>query len=229
MSSQDSTKKYEDKIKQLDTKVTVGDQNGLFLVQPKVTIQPILDKLKEARKNIDTKPPDFPNCDHNLSLAASDYFKAVHYAPRLWKFQNIYAGHLFIYLVLVLSTIFVYYYNFGTFLVTKLNITQLAFDATMWGVIGGILRGLWWLWYNVNRGSVRKSWIVWFVSTPFIGGILGALVFLIVSGGLLVITGKNTEISNPLAIMVLSALAGFNWEWAIGVIRKVENLINEKK
>jgi hypothetical protein len=69
----------------------------------------------------------------------------------------------------------------------QFGIPKLAIDAAAWGVVGSLLRGIWYLWKNVNDRKFRKVWIVWLISTPFLGAILGSLIYFLISAGLIVI------------------------------------------
>lgn len=226
MSHEDDEKRksYARNIDRVDTWATSAAENGLFKDGEKdssKSLDPILEKLKEARESL--KCCDFIQCSDALSKAADHYFRAVDSASMSWRFLNIYAIHLWIYLVTFLAIIFIFYYfDLDHFLRLRAGVSQSSIDAAAWGVIGSLLRGIWWLWKNVNDREYRKTWIVWFISTPFIGGILGAIVYFIISAGLLIVTtddlnNRNNfdEIINPMVVIVFAALAGFNWDWAI--------------
>lgn len=209
----------------VDTWISTASENGLFKTQDKIHPDSILKEMNDARINLGTNPPNFPVVDHHLDLAAKNYFLAVNSTSKRWRFLNVYAGHLFIYIIGFLASIFLFYYlKVDTFFVNGMDVPHVAIDATIWGIIGGLLRGIWFLWKNVNARQYRNAWIIWFVSTPFLGGILGAIVYLIIEGGLLTIS-QQTQIVNPIVVIVFSALAGFNWEWAMGVLKKIEGLL----
>jgi hypothetical protein len=232
LSNEDDEKRksYADNIDRVDTWATSAAENGLFKDGEKdssKSLDPILEKLKEARESL--KCYNFIQCSDALSKAADHYFRAVDSASISWRFLNIYAIHLWIYLVTFLAIIFIFYYfDLDHFLHLRAGVTQLSIDAAAWGVIGSLLRGIWWLWKNVNDREYRKTWIVWFISTPFIGGILGAIVYFIITAGLLIVTtddlsNRNNfdEITNPMVVIVFAALAGFNWDWAIDQFNKL--------
>jgi hypothetical protein len=224
-------KEFCDRIDYVDTMVSTASENGLFdgKKQNVIPYECILNKIKAARDSIEkSKPPDFSQCDHHLSIAADYYFKDVNSAPMSWRFLNIYAVHIWIYLIAFLCILFIfYYYNVNSTLLTKfafLRNHSIAIDAVAWGIIGALLRGLWWLWKNVNRGQFRKAWIIWFISTPFLGGILGGIAYLLIFAGLIAVS-QDKNITNSLFVMSIAALAGFNWEWIVEQLNRVkENL-----
>jgi hypothetical protein len=67
--------------------------------------------------------------------------------------------------------------------------------------------------FNVNSSYLRKSWSIWFISTPFIGGVFGAVAFLLSQASLIVVSGNENAIVSPMMIHVFGFLAGFNWVW----------------
>ncbi len=221
-----------EKIDDLDVWVSTAIENGLFCVQDDVSVDNILNKLKDARDDIDIEkksPLDFSQCDYNLSKAAAYYSQAIASAPLSWRLLNIYAVHLWAYLIVFLSAIFIFYsFNLLSFIkFEQFEIPIVAVHAAAWGIIGGLLRGLWWLWKNVDDRQYRKVWIIWFISTPFLSGILGAIVYFLLFAGLIVIS--NTQVEdinqvkdiNPMLVIVLAALAGFNWDWAVNQFKKI--------
>jgi hypothetical protein len=62
-------------------------------------------------------------------------------------------------------------------------------------------------------------WGVWFLASPILGALLGSIVYLAFVAGFIAATKQTlTEPSLP---MLLAGMAGFSWEWAVGVIKKV--------
>jgi hypothetical protein len=206
--------------------VSTASENGLFDGIQEISLECILNKIKDARDRLEkSKPPDFSQCDHDLSTAADYYFKAVNSAPKSWRFLNIYAIHIWIYLIAFLCLLFIFYYELDSSLSTKfgfLGANLTAIYVIAWGVIGGILRGLWWLWHNVNKRQYRKVWIIWFISTPFLGGILGAIAYLLIFAGLMAVSEDKNKIPNSMLVIVTAALAGFNWEWIVERFNRIK-------
>lgn len=211
-------------LKKIDRRITCANENGLFAT-PK-EFEEILAKIEDVRTNLGSSAFNESLCHKNLSLALDGYFRAVRSKSRWWRVQNLYAGHIWAYLILFLVGVYLYYHaNVDDYLLTQFPADRIGLDATAWGVVGGILRGLWNLWNNVNRGSYRHIWRIWFISAPFIGGIFGGILYLIVSGGLIVISDQNTLDVNPYVVMIFAAIAGYNWEWAV---KKLDAVADQK-
>jgi hypothetical protein len=223
--------KFRYNITRVNNWVSTALENGLFKVQNTVSYKTILDKLRNAEESLERRsPPDFIQSDYELNSAAAEYFSAIHATKLGWRLKNIYAFHLFVYLGILLFTVFILYNNFHIdgLLAKTLNVPVLATNAVTWGVIGSILRGFWALWTNISDRSYRNAWSIWFLSLPFIGGILGAMVYLAIFAGVIVASSGGTNKAplslNPLVVIVLCAFAGFNWQWAMEQIEKLRNL-----
>src|SRR5215211_2773831 len=123
----------------------------------------------------------------------------------------------------------------------------------LWGTVGAILRGLWFLKDKVSDRRYRNSFRIYLISTPFLGGLFGAILYFMIVAGLFIIApaqaptilSNQTNISefnatttspqtgpmnqangtsagnvSTLAVIPLAALAGFNWEWAIMILKR---------
>jgi hypothetical protein len=211
----------------------------------------ILNKIQEARNELKSaqqnKTYDLSKCEKFLSEAKQYYANALYSVGRGWIFENEYAGYIWIWLAGLLVSVFaLYYFGVNIQLSEKLHVPDAAaINAVTWGVIGAVLRAIWFLKEKVDERGFRKSWNVYFISIPFLGGILGGVVYLIVFAGLGILTGPSSipanttglanttgsannttnAITNPsisaIAIIPFSALAGYNWEWAIGVFNQI--------
>jgi hypothetical protein len=129
-------------------------------------------------------------------------------------------------------------------------IQEAALHATTWGTVGAILRGIWYLKDKVSDRKYRNSLRIYFLSAPFLGGLFGAILYFMIVAGLFIIapaqapaillnqtssepnatqTGSMTQTDttastgnvSSVAIIPLAALAGFNWEWAIIIFKRI--------
>lgn len=230
-------KKLQADIDRVDDWVIVAAENGLFneleKKQNPITLCKIQDILKEARNNLDDKNPatfSLPSCAANISSAAGLYAKALNSVSRWWRFKNLYAGIIWIYLItFLISTILaLYYFKIDTLIennVSHENIhhSSVGIYAVGWGIIGGILRGVWYLKENVDDKKYRNSWVIWFLSSPFIGGVLGTAVYFFWTSGLISITKNDTTVANSPLLFALVLTFGFSWPNSINLIRKIAN------
>lgn len=212
--AQDERKSLDDSIKYIDGLISTASENGLFKYS--TSFDGIIQNLRAARDGLTRGPTEFSTVHMHLSKASDDYYKALDSAPLFfWRFTNIYGGHVWTYLISFLSLTFIFFYfNLDILLSVQLHIDLIAITATTWGIVGGILQGLWYLWINVDKMQLRKVWVMRFVSAPFIGGIMGALVYFLIIGGLLVLSQDEGD-PRPITLIVAAILAGFNWDWAL--------------
>ena len=128
------------------------------------------------------------------------------------------------------------------------RIQEAALHATTWGTVGAILRGLWYLKDKVSDRRYRNSYRIYLLSVPFLGGLFGAILYFMLVAGLFIIapaqapailnqtntepnatqTGSMAQANtspagnvSTVAIIPLAALAGFNWEWAIMIFKRI--------
>lgn len=242
------------RIDQLDTQINTSAENGLFRSQNEVIIDKVKEQMLLTRKNLDTH--QYSECETNLTVAIDLQARALYSTKRRWRFLHVYAGHIWIYLIAILVSIFAIYY-FGlldcpgennslttqtigsnntsnskiqgsTCALNKLfGSDVVGLYAVTWGCVGAVLRGLWYLKINVGRKQYRDAWIIYYLSVPFLGGILGAVVYFIIIGGLLTVT-TNVDVKQSIPIIVFAALAGFNWEWAVRIFKALGDSLSPK-
>jgi hypothetical protein len=184
----------------------------------------IQDNLYTARKSLDND--DLPTSEYYVAQALRAYEKALYAPSRIWRFSNVYAGPMWIYLVGFLISVLAFYavQLDENFLNLHVSIQEAALHATTWGTVGAILRGLWFLKDKVSDRRYRNSFRIYLISTPFLGGLFGALFYFLIAAGLFIIApaqAPSAENVSTLAIIPLAALAGFNWEWAIMILKRI--------
>jgi hypothetical protein len=194
----------------------------------------IQKNLREARTTLYNG--DLSQSDYLASKALRSYDKALYSSSRLWRFSNVYAGPIWIYLIGFLIAVLVFYWvqldvNFLRLNPPGVRIQEAALHATTWGTVGAILRGLWFLKDKVSDRKYRNSQRIYFLSVPFLGGLFGAIFYFMIVSGLFILapaqapdilnqTGTSGNFST-VAIIPLAALAGFNWEWAIMIFKRI--------
>jgi hypothetical protein len=72
---------------------------------------------------------------------------------------------------------------------------------------------MWYLKDKVSEREYKNSWCIFFISAPFLGGIFGAILYLIIIAGILSLgVGENSsqgfpDIDRPAVIVPIAALA----------------------
>lgn len=258
-------KKLSSEINRIDIWTNSLVDNGLFdkekknlgnkgIKDPDDLFKEIRDNLKEARAKL--YEGDLSESENHTSKALRSYDKALYATSRKWRFSNVYAGPMWIYLVGFLLSVLAFYWIQLDINILGLNppgvrIQEAALHATTWGTVGAILRGLWFLKDKVSDRKYRNSFRIYLLSTPFLGGLFGAIFYFMIVSGLFIIapaqapailsnqtisesnattaqTGSMNQANgtsvgsvSTLAIIPLAALAGFNWEWAIMILKRI--------
>jgi hypothetical protein len=259
-------KKLQREINNIDIKTNNLTDNGLFdkkqnkatPAELDVAFNEIQGHLYSARKYLSAG--DLEASDYYASLALRSYDKALYLSSWWWRFLNVYAGAIWIYLVGFLVAVLAFYsYQLdANFLNLHVRIQEAALHATTWGTIGAILRGLWFLKDKVSDRKYKTSYTIYFLSVPFLGALFGAILYLILVAGFFILaptqapdilnqtatsapnatqTGSMNQTDTPtdsggavstLAIIPLATLAGFNWEWAIMIFKRIGDTFKEE-
>lgn len=88
----------------------------------------------------------YQNLNILVSEARRSYNKALYTLSKWWRFSNVYAVPIWIYLVGFLAGVIVFYWvqldrNFLDLDPLGVHIEEAALYAATWGTLGGILRG----------------------------------------------------------------------------------------
>ena len=208
-----------------------GQSKDLATGQPIISPQEeaILNELDAAHQFIEnTGAFQYTECLRSISNALSKLQNVVDTLPWRQKIVCKYGGEIWTYLLSLL--IIVVSLNIDGYYGKLSDVTGfpiIAIYAAVWGFVGGILRGLWWLWTNVNRGSYRVEWRIWFMSSPFLGGIFGGISYLLITSTLVIITDDQGTINNAEAVYFIAVFGGFNWEWFVSLMKSVAESIHK--
>ncbi len=99
----------------------------------------------------------------------------------------------------------------------------------LWGGIGGVVGGLYALWYHVaDRQDFDKHYSMWYYVQPLMGLVLGAITFLILAGGFLIvqvnITDPNAAAGARLIPYLVAVLAGFKQDFVYDQLERVVSI-----
>ena len=199
-----------------------GANNGLFngdhginnfkgMMDGEEAYRNMHNHLKQAKNDLDEH--NYSECTRDTSLARLFYLKTLYSKSWSWRFANLYAGPVWIYLATFLVLVMAFYIYFvDEYFQNATGVDQAAIHAVTWGCIGSILRGMWYLKDKVSEREYKNSWWIYFVSTPFLGGIFGAIIYLVMIAGLLSLgVGQNgseetLQITRPLVIVPIGRL-----------------------
>jgi len=216
-------------IDKTEIKLLTAVNNGLFNqkdIGGKDAWIEIEKILGEARNLLNQKK--FEDAETKQAIALGYLYHALSRPNAYWKFVNVHAAPIWIYLLGVLVLEFFFFYtDLNTNFQDRLDISKHFIYVVAWGVLGGVLRALWKIKTSVGGNKHKRSFAIYYLSSPFLGGIFGAITYLLIIGGLVSINGDNTP-TNIIPILPIAAFAGFNWEWAVGLFSRIADMISVK-
>ncbi|HBY09298.1 MAG TPA: hypothetical protein DEH22_16525, partial [Chloroflexi bacterium] len=96
------------------------------------------------------------------------------------------------------------------------------FGCIMWGGIGGVVGALISL---VKHLSIDQDFdrqhLLWYVGSPIVGYGVGAVIYLVLSAGLLSLTGPGQDISSPFIMYTLAWLCGYQQNIFTDLLKRV--------
>src|SRR5687768_2646422 len=113
------------------------------------------------------------------------------------------------YALLIVSFYFLLTFNWELSSEQQLGFELLAMQAVIWGMIGGLFQDIWYLWRHVQNRDYRNTWMIQYFSAPFIGGILGAIVYITIIAGLIILDTNTEGKPRDFVVMALAAFAGY--------------------
>jgi hypothetical protein len=142
---------------------------------------------------------------------------------RAWRINN-HFGLLPI-LFIAFSALLVYRFVFQWWL--GIEGRDIVTHAAFAGMVGAVLRSLYWLQFQTGKGLLRPRWFTTFIVAPPIGAIFGWLVSLLVKT-LAQAVSKGAVDTDWKTVSLLAAFAGFKWEWALGWLEETARSIQAR-
>ncbi|UCC60279.1 MAG: hypothetical protein JSV02_00180 [Dehalococcoidia bacterium] len=103
---------------------------------------------------------------------------------------------------------------------TYTKVEFVLMGSVLWGTLGAAVDGLRELHTRIARQELDANRLWWYFAHPVIGAGLGGILFLVVSGGLLM-TDQEVGEFNPSLPLILSALSGFEQQHVVRYLRDV--------
>lgn len=222
----------KDNIDKLDKTLSCVDENGLFENCTNDNCADIVDAMLDSYRDIESLSAETDKSKKSILLASawhkyrSAYYQlnmAINSSTPFWRFQYLFGGPFLIYLIALLGVAFSAWFLFTTSFDSA--VLWVPAYAYVWGLIGGALQGLWFIWQHASDRKFRKVWVPWYILLPFMGSLFGALTYLVFSAGFFATTG-TTKVESGAFIMLLCALAGFSTKWMVETLNKITAMIN---
>lgn len=230
MASGDAASNQFRRLLQLDhVRLAAAEGNGLFTKERNTEEhKALLQSLEVAAQGLDPRPtaPDQKTPHPDPAAAAKElhefektFYEAQKNAGLWWRVNYSYALIPFLYLTIFALLVFLLYHETyaGFADITGLSVR----NASVWGLIGGLAQGYYWLFQQVSDNTYRSQWVFWVLSLPVAGAIFGGLAFLLVVGGLVPLVSSGNATPNSFGVMVFAGWAGFSWMSFVGLLKKI--------
>jgi hypothetical protein len=216
-----------DNLDKLEGWLESADENGLFhATAQKIdsgTFNKIVADMCAARKELDNDVPKVEEAYEKFASAMHTLNQKINSSSPWWRFTYSYGGPIILYFLAVLASILLAWIFFSD-VISNSNFLWIPNWAFFWGTMGSTLQGFWWLWQNVSDRYFRKHTFPWYFILPVMGGVLGAIAYLLFFSGFVATTGE-VNLESPSFVMLLSALAGFSSRWVVEMLDKLTKIV----
>jgi len=199
--------------------------------------QKLLGMLREARQLMIDTPEEFGNAEYRVMQVAT----AIARRRQSRRQARFFGPWLFLYLsfwlaVFVAGLLFANQVTDYVRIWGRLDGDQLAnlapiFNTMLWGGIGGVVGAMYALWYHIaDRQDFDKHYSMWYHVQPLMGLVLGAITFLILAGGFLVVqvnlADANASTGARLIPYLVAVLAGFKQDFVYEQLERVGSIFS---
>lgn len=221
----DQQETVERRAEKLDTAVIYRSEAGAFEGKPPREPENILKRVKDARSAASNG--EIAEAHKQISLGFTELHAAVRSKSWWWRFVHIHAVPLFVYYLAFLVGLMLV----GLWADHALTIWGVPIIIVVFGTLGGVLRGLWWIYKKVQTRTLRTQFTMVYIAGPWLGGLLGMFAWVLIKGGLLFLSGPGGEAGNgtgtettvtttPEGMNAVAFLAGYSWEWVVGRVQQ---------
>ncbi len=187
---------------------------------PPASVERALTLLREARQLMINSPEEYVNAEYRMMQVTSmlDRVKESRkqsgfYGPRILGYE---AGWLLLLLLgLVFATPLTRWITAisGVQGAALLNINPIL-NTMIWGGIGGVVGALYTLWWHISETqNFDRNYMMWYMVQPLMGLVLGGIMFLVLTGGFLIlqvdISSEKASTGARLLPYLTAVLAGF--------------------
>lgn len=203
--------KLEAECNDAEIQLVYRSEAHLFAVDVGVCRNEILKLIKSAREF--AQKNEIPAARKALVSAYCKMDDAVATRGRTWSWMYIHAVPVWAYHITIVTGVVVACGYFGLFDMPEHSNPNWRVVVTMgsYGVLGGEVRGLYWLFQKVQTRSFRAQMFIPHIGAPWLAFVLGVLSFVLMKAGVSVFaTSGTSSASSTFAYMTTAALAGFS-------------------
>jgi hypothetical protein len=178
----------------------------------------MLTLLQEARQILLESPENYVAAEYRIAQVRSTMsrtresrLQSAHLAPRVFVYEVVWLALLLLGLVFAASLAGIFT-RAGNIAGATASDVFPFWNTLMWGGIGGIIGALYALWWHVSdQQDFDRQYMMWYLVQPIMGVVLGGIVFLLLTGGFLLLQIKPSDPNAGARLLpyLVAVLAGF--------------------
>jgi hypothetical protein len=185
----------------------------------------MLTLLQEARQILIESPENYVAVEARMmqvqvtmSRTTESRLQAGRYGPRILGYEILWLAVLLLGLVFA-APLTEFFTRSGNITGATANDLFPFWSTLMWGGIGGIIGALYALWWHVSdQQDFERQYLMWYLVQPIMGVVLGGIVFLLLTGGFLLLQVKPSDANAGARLVpyLVAVLAGFRQNFIYG-------------
>ncbi len=178
----------------------------------------MLTMLQEARQILVESPENYVATEYRMAQVRSMISRttesrrqSARYGPRMLIYEVIWLA-LFLVGIVFGAPLAEFFTRSGNIAGATANDVFPFWNTLMWGGIGGIIGALYALWWHISdQQDFDRQYLMWYLVQPIMGLVLGGIVFLLLSGGFLLLQIKPADANAGARLLpyLVAVLAGF--------------------
>jgi hypothetical protein len=193
----------------------------------------MLTLLQEARQILLESPENYVAAEYRMAQVRSTMSRtsesrqqSAQLAPRVFVYEVIWLALFLLGLVFAapLAEIFT---RAGNIAGATAGDVFPFWNTLIWGGIGGIIGALYALWWHVSdQQDFDRQYLMWYLVQPIMGVVLGGIVFLLLTGGFLILQIKPSDPNAGARLLpyLVAVLAGFRQNFIYNQFDKLISL-----
>jgi hypothetical protein len=229
-------------LKRLDREIDELYKETVASLSGEDEAQAAFEGLRRARMMLLLEPEQFAEIEYlvnqikaMLNRVQQSAEWGPHYGPRILAYEVLWLAFLGFFAVITLIpntglSRWVAYLLGTTGTSEELNWVMMLISTVCWGGIGGVTGALWSLHYHVSvRRDFDRAENLWYFVQPIMGMVLGAMVYLIIGAGFLVVqvdmSAADAAFGARLLPATIALVVGFRQNVVLDMIDRIVNLV----
>lgn len=229
-------------LKRLDREIDDLYRQTVETLSGEAEAQAAFEGLRRARMMLLLEPEQFAEIEYLVNQIRAMITRVQqsaewgpYYGPRILTYQVLWLAFLGFFAVITLipntglSRWIAYLLGSGT-ATAELNWVMMLISTVCWGGIGGVTGALWSLHYHVSvRRDFDRTENLWYFVQPLMGMVLGAMVYLIIGAGFLVVqvdlSAADAAFGARLLPATIALVVGFRQNVVLDMINRIVDLL----